>query len=307
MPDGNTLASIVEELETAAAAGRPGDRMPSVRELMRRHGAGPATVQRAVHLLVRRRIVEARPGRGTFVAARAPAAAPPDHAWQTVALGARTPRRGIARAHARPAGAGHARALDRLSAGRAAAAGRARPGAEPGGAAAGRVGRDADGGPRAAAGPARRVARGRAQRRGRHRGQRRPARADRVPARPRAARGRGDPRVADVPRRGGRRACGAPRPGPRAERRARHPPGAARRGAGELGRAARLLPADVREPARRGAGPGAPCRRARRRARRGRVPDRGRSDARPGVRPASGSRRRSPTTTRTATSSTSRR
>jgi DNA-binding transcriptional MocR family regulator len=80
----------VEELETAAAAGRPGDRMPSVRELMRRHGAGPATVQRAVHLLVRRGIVEARPGRGTFVAARPPAAATPDHAWQTVALGART-------------------------------------------------------------------------------------------------------------------------------------------------------------------------------------------------------------------------
>jgi len=91
MPDGNTTAGLVEELEAAAAAGRPGDRMPSVRELMRRHGAGPATVQRAVHLLVRRGVLDARPGRGTFVAA--PPATPPaapDHAWQTVALGART-------------------------------------------------------------------------------------------------------------------------------------------------------------------------------------------------------------------------
>ena len=36
---------------------------------MRRHGAGPATVQRAVHVLAARGLVEARPGRGTFVAA----------------------------------------------------------------------------------------------------------------------------------------------------------------------------------------------------------------------------------------------
>ena len=73
------------------AAGRPGDRLPSVRELMRRHGAGPVTVQRAVHLLAARGLVEARPGRGTFVAARAEPAPPPDHAWQTLALGSRRP------------------------------------------------------------------------------------------------------------------------------------------------------------------------------------------------------------------------
>ena len=80
----------MEELEAVVAAGRPGDRLPSVRELMRRHGAGPATVQRAVHGLARRGLVEARPGRGTFVAAAAAApAAAPDHDWQTVALGAR--------------------------------------------------------------------------------------------------------------------------------------------------------------------------------------------------------------------------
>ena len=81
----------MEELERAAAAGRPGDRLPSVRELMRRHGAGPLSVQRAVHLLAGRGLVDARPGRGTFVAAPPTAGrAAPDHAWQTVALGART-------------------------------------------------------------------------------------------------------------------------------------------------------------------------------------------------------------------------
>jgi DNA-binding transcriptional MocR family regulator len=91
MLESNTATALIRELEAAAAAGRPGDRMPSVRELMRRHGAGPATVQRAVHLLVRRGVLDARPGRGTFVAAqRPPATRAPDHAWQTVALGART-------------------------------------------------------------------------------------------------------------------------------------------------------------------------------------------------------------------------
>jgi DNA-binding transcriptional MocR family regulator len=90
MPDGNTEGPLAE-LEAAVLAGQPGDRLPSVRDLMRRHGAGPQTVQRAVRELARRGLVDARPGRGTFVAAR-PARAPaaPDHAWQTVALGART-------------------------------------------------------------------------------------------------------------------------------------------------------------------------------------------------------------------------
>lgn len=87
MSNGNT-ASIVTELETEVAAATPGDRLPSVRELMTRHRAGPATVQRAIASLAARGLVEARPGRGTFVADRgtAPQA---DPSWQTVALGAR--------------------------------------------------------------------------------------------------------------------------------------------------------------------------------------------------------------------------
>jgi DNA-binding transcriptional MocR family regulator len=91
MEDDNTVGRVVEELEAAVSAGRPGDRLPSVRELMRRHGAGPVTVQRAVHLLAARGLLEARPGRGTFIAARAEPAPPPDLAWQTLALGTRRP------------------------------------------------------------------------------------------------------------------------------------------------------------------------------------------------------------------------
>lgn len=89
MPHGNTLATVIADLEAAAAAAEPEDRLPSVRELMRRHRVSPATVQRAIGALAARGIVEPRPGRGTFVAARAAAPPAPDFAWQTVALGGR--------------------------------------------------------------------------------------------------------------------------------------------------------------------------------------------------------------------------
>ncbi len=56
---------------------------------MARHRAGPATVQRAVATLVAQGLVEARPGRGTFVAAR-PQISAPDPSWQAVPLGARS-------------------------------------------------------------------------------------------------------------------------------------------------------------------------------------------------------------------------
>ena len=76
MPNSNT-AAIVTALEAVVEAGAPGDRLPSVRELMARHRAGPATVQQAIATLAARGLVEARPGRGTFVAARAAAPAAP--------------------------------------------------------------------------------------------------------------------------------------------------------------------------------------------------------------------------------------
>src|SRR4051812_50169908 len=83
--DGGVIARALEE-EVAASA--PGDRLPSVRELMARHRAGPATVQRAIAVLAARGLVEARPGRGTFVAPRRAGHAP-HPAGQAGAPGAR--------------------------------------------------------------------------------------------------------------------------------------------------------------------------------------------------------------------------
>lgn len=64
-------------------------RLPSVRQLMREHGASPVTVQRAISQLAAEGLVVPRPGAGTFVARRAPLRdrAEPDLGWQEVALG----------------------------------------------------------------------------------------------------------------------------------------------------------------------------------------------------------------------------
>jgi DNA-binding transcriptional MocR family regulator len=90
VPAERTLTAVIADLEAHAADLEPGDRLPSVRELMARHRVGPVTVQRAVALLAARGVLEPRPGRGTYVAPRAADAPPPDFAWQTVALGPRT-------------------------------------------------------------------------------------------------------------------------------------------------------------------------------------------------------------------------
>jgi DNA-binding transcriptional MocR family regulator len=95
MPDDNAEARVTQALRTAAAERSPGDRLPSVRELMARHRVSPLTVQRAIARLAGEGLVDPRPGRGTFVAA--PAAPPSaangaaaDLSWQSVALGQRT-------------------------------------------------------------------------------------------------------------------------------------------------------------------------------------------------------------------------
>jgi len=71
------------------AGATPGARLPSVRELVARHHASPQTVQRAIRVLVAESLVEALPGRGTFVAERPGHPAAPDLSWQAVALGPR--------------------------------------------------------------------------------------------------------------------------------------------------------------------------------------------------------------------------
>src|SRR3954452_10562881 len=89
MPNDNAASAVIATLEAEIARAAPGTRLPSVRELMARHRAGPATVQRAIAVLAARGLVEARPGRGTFVAAGPATAVAADLSWQAVPLGAR--------------------------------------------------------------------------------------------------------------------------------------------------------------------------------------------------------------------------
>ena len=90
VPAERTLTAVMADLEAQAAVLEPGARLPSVRELMATHRVGPVTVQRAVAQLAARGVLEPRPGRGTYVAPRAPAPDPPDLDWQTLALGPST-------------------------------------------------------------------------------------------------------------------------------------------------------------------------------------------------------------------------
>src|SRR4051812_12459572 len=90
MTNDNADDRVTQALRAAATRLAPGDRLPSVRDLMASHRASPITVQRAIGRLAGEGLVEPRPGRGTFVAARpARAAAAADLSWQSVALGAR--------------------------------------------------------------------------------------------------------------------------------------------------------------------------------------------------------------------------
>ena len=88
MSESNTTVAVLDELRAVTAGAAAGDRLPSVRDLARRHRASMLTVQRAIAALAAEGLVEPRPGRGTFVAAQrtAPVA---DLDWQAVALGER--------------------------------------------------------------------------------------------------------------------------------------------------------------------------------------------------------------------------
>ncbi|WP_344884185.1 PLP-dependent aminotransferase family protein [Allokutzneria multivorans] len=87
MNEDNALAGVIGELRAEITAGRPGDRLPSVRELMGRHHVSPVTVQRAIRVLVAEGLVESVPGKGSFVARPPAPPAAPDLSWQAVALG----------------------------------------------------------------------------------------------------------------------------------------------------------------------------------------------------------------------------
>ena len=78
--------SIQTELEGLT----PGTRVPSVRELTKRHKASPVTVQRAITHLVRLGLIVTKPGHGTFKSEPPNAINSSDLSWQSLTLGART-------------------------------------------------------------------------------------------------------------------------------------------------------------------------------------------------------------------------
>ena len=213
---------IATALRDLAATLPEGARLPSVRELMREHGASPVTVQRAIATLSAEGLVVPRPGRGTFVAAPPARNGTPDLAWQEVALGAARMEDdgGLAELLTTPPGGTLALSsgyLDpRLQPTAAMAAALARAGRRPGA-----WERGAGRGRRGAAGVVR-ARGGRALRRPRRRRlPRRPGRARHRRAGARAARRLGGRRVAHLPRRARRRPGGRAHAGARAQRRRR--------------------------------------------------------------------------------------
>ena len=89
MNDDSNQASALAAVEHLVTSLPTGSKLPSYRVLQQRYRLSPATVQRLLMILGQRGLVVTRPGSGTYTAARRPAAAAPDVAWQTLALGSR--------------------------------------------------------------------------------------------------------------------------------------------------------------------------------------------------------------------------
>ncbi|WP_344940425.1 PLP-dependent aminotransferase family protein [Sphaerisporangium flaviroseum] len=91
MNDDSSIVRVAALLREETGRLRPGDRLPSSRELTRRHGVSPVTVSRALAVLTAEGRVVTRPGSGAFVASAptAPAGDASDLSWQTVSLGDR--------------------------------------------------------------------------------------------------------------------------------------------------------------------------------------------------------------------------
>lgn len=92
---------VLDALHALVADATPGAPLPSVRALCDRLSASPLTVQRAMTTLAREGRIVTLPSRGSFVAggpgdgfggtSGVGVPRPPDHAWQSLALGARPP------------------------------------------------------------------------------------------------------------------------------------------------------------------------------------------------------------------------
>ncbi len=90
MNDDSSIVRLTATLREEVSRLRPGDRLPSSRELVRLHNVSPVTVSRAIGRLAAEGRVITRPGSGAYVA---PAITwggdSADMSWQTVALGDR--------------------------------------------------------------------------------------------------------------------------------------------------------------------------------------------------------------------------
>ncbi|PZG03590.1 PLP-dependent aminotransferase family protein [Nonomuraea aridisoli] len=90
MENDSSIAHIAAILREEADRLGAGARLPSSREIMRRHNVSPVTVSRAIGQLAAEGRVVARPGSGVFVTRRQPSdRGGADLSWQTVALGDR--------------------------------------------------------------------------------------------------------------------------------------------------------------------------------------------------------------------------
>jgi DNA-binding transcriptional MocR family regulator len=91
MNNDSSIDRVGSALRECARAMRPGERLPSTRELTARYGVSPVTLSRALAALAAEGVLVTRPGSGTYVAERAMRAVePPDLSWQTLTLGDRT-------------------------------------------------------------------------------------------------------------------------------------------------------------------------------------------------------------------------
>ncbi|MFC4896766.1 PLP-dependent aminotransferase family protein [Streptosporangium amethystogenes subsp. fukuiense] len=90
MNDDSSIARLAATLREEIDRLRPGDRLPSSRELVRLHNVSPVTVSRAIGRLSAEGRVITKPGSGAYVApVVAHGADSADMSWQTVALGDR--------------------------------------------------------------------------------------------------------------------------------------------------------------------------------------------------------------------------
>lgn len=91
----NTTTELERFLDDLAAGARAGDKLPTIRDLMRRFGLSQMSVQRVVHDMKARGIIDSQVGRGTFFLTPGPAA--PLSSGDTTPATTETPRRSSTR------------------------------------------------------------------------------------------------------------------------------------------------------------------------------------------------------------------